>query len=359
MVTVRTSTRLWLGAAACALPGLLGAWLIFDPRFAGDDPNALGMALVSGSIVAAAVFLAESRRDLWISRLANAQAVLNQIIFSHDLTGVDLRNRDLSGLSLRGKTLRDANLEGANLRGADLSGADLRGAHLARADLRGARLVRADLRLADATSVNLEGATLWHMKAGGCVLVGANLHGARGQGADLSALTPADLKKVVESGVWGSWRAWVRPWEIGDYSQGRETLMNNVRATSSAWCGADFTGASLEKADFRYSRLGDAYNDPLEGLGLFRRVFLGITRHPQFGSPPHIFGEGIPGGPATFTDAVLDGAEFEGCTGPDLLLTRWQISQCRSNVRSEELAEGRTNAPPTTPDQPEAHTRAL
>jgi uncharacterized protein YjbI with pentapeptide repeats len=100
-----------------------------------------------------------------------------------DLRGANLRKLRLSGLPLtrmQGGLIADewtlatdyqrnmagVHMEGADLRGARLEGADLCGAHLAGADLRGARLEGADLC--------------------GAHLAGADLRGAHLEGANLS-----------------------------------------------------------------------------------------------------------------------------------------------------------------------------
>jgi uncharacterized protein YjbI with pentapeptide repeats len=96
----------------------------------------LGIALISGAVVALAVLYLQVR----LSNAAEKRNLQLQLGLQDKFPGIDLSHHDLSGFHIPGKDLRQANLTGTNLRGANLSGANLQHAILNKADLRGAKL---------------------------------------------------------------------------------------------------------------------------------------------------------------------------------------------------------------------------
>lgn len=110
-----------------------------------------------------------------------------------DLRGIDLRGADLRGVrwrscALQHADLRDACLDDAGLNGAELYAAKLDGAHGVHVDLSGANLRGCDvgalrLELSDLSWADLAGCDLRRTVWTRCVLVGANLRGAKRKGA--------------------------------------------------------------------------------------------------------------------------------------------------------------------------------
>jgi uncharacterized protein YjbI with pentapeptide repeats len=194
---------------AVVVPGL---WLWWPGRREARNRSDLGVALMTGTLVAFAVLAVQILFELRLDRLEKerqvAQDARNEILrrqaehqslglavgLQHNLTGIDLRGRDLSGLFLGRKRLKDAqlaesNLEGAFLAGSNLVGANLQSARLPHAilddtlleaailtgaDLRGARLRGARMEDADLSQADLRGAVLTD-----AVLAGAAIGGAR------------------------------------------------------------------------------------------------------------------------------------------------------------------------------------
>lgn len=226
---VSTWAVLGLGTAVVAtvvVPGVLLWWPSRGERASRSD---LGVALMTGTVIAFAVLAVQVLFELRLSRLeedrAAAQASRDAaealeadrrdlsmtIGLSRDLRGIDLRARDLSGFYMAKKDLRGvqfidarlenavlwkANLEKADLRGARLNGAmlddaALTGAWLSRADLRGASLRGAKLRGADLSRADLRSAELQGARFAGAALDGADLRGAR---YDRSTTWPAGFR---------------------------------------------------------------------------------------------------------------------------------------------------------------------
>src|SRR5215203_6178 len=115
------------------VPGLL---LLMRPGPESNRNSDLGIALISGAVVAGAVLYLQAR----LSSVAEKRNLQLQLGLQDKFPGIDLSHRDLSGFHIPGKDLRQANLTGTNLRGVNLSGANLQHAILTKADLRGAKL---------------------------------------------------------------------------------------------------------------------------------------------------------------------------------------------------------------------------
>jgi uncharacterized protein YjbI with pentapeptide repeats len=212
-----------------------------------------------------------------------------------DLTGVDLSNLDLSGIDLEHALLECANFCGANLSGASLKGAVLARANLTRANLDGASLLGANLgraileRARLTGGIDLEGATLMYADLSGASFDGAKLdrvdmYEARFKGAsfrdvrgamlnfvqsDLSGVSFAGaelikcnfiettLDEVDFSGATMTQSVFVG--SRGERVKWRTARAENVRVVKeSAFPGADFMGAMLDRSNFRGANLEGA-----------------------------------------------------------------------------------------------------
>jgi uncharacterized protein YjbI with pentapeptide repeats len=212
-----TWSVLAVGAGVLVAVVVPGVWLWWPSRRESASQRELGMALMTGTVIAFAVFAvqglfelrlarlederagAQASRDLRLAQEADRRDLALTIGLQRDLRGIDLRERDLRGFFMAKKDLREvqllgarlenvvfwaANLSKADLRGARLNGAmledaRLEGAWLTRADLRGASLRGAQLERADLSGADLRGAKLESANLREAALGGATLHGAR------------------------------------------------------------------------------------------------------------------------------------------------------------------------------------
>jgi uncharacterized protein YjbI with pentapeptide repeats len=210
------------------------------------------------------------------------------------LPGADLSGRDFSRQDLSGIDLTSANLSGARLSFTKLRGARLVGVNLGRADLLGADLSDADLTGADLTQ-----AVLVEARAVGAIfaearldraildkadLTFADLRGARGEQVLFGAAT---LREVKAAGI-DLYKAIAGKIDLegADFSRAKlvlclflEARAKGLRLTGAllektSFAGADlqkadvseargtgsvWNGATLDEADFRYSKLPDAH----------------------------------------------------------------------------------------------------
>ena len=180
---------------AVVVPGL---WLWWPSRRETSSRGELGVALLTGTLIAFAVLAVQvlfelrlsgleserlrvqAARDAILAREEDRRSLRLTIGLGGDLRRIDLRNRDLRDFHLAQKNLQGARLENARLDDAvlldaDLSDAELGGAHLSGAMLDDARLKKATLSDADLRNASLRGA----------VLVGADLSRADLRGAKL------------------------------------------------------------------------------------------------------------------------------------------------------------------------------
>lgn len=319
--------RAIFGMLFCLTPGAAATWLLLrepapDPRF---DPITTG--LVSGSVIAAIIFLAETLRDRRAARDSEFQALRLQLSVTQDLSGVDIRGHRLIGLSLRGRTLRNAHLADCDMRGMDLSYADFRGANLARANLSGCLLNGADLRLVDARGANFSNATLINADLRGGMFGGANLTQVSAQGVDCRPITHKQLHKLrARHGV--IYASHVSGLEWPSTPAGYITRLDHVRAWDSSWSSARLNHASLYKADFYYAHLGGTEvaerrgNTHLSLISLIEAVLIPSQRIHS----AHRFGPTVPPNiGADFSDTELTGAEFDSTTGDPVKLTAQQV----------------------------------
>jgi uncharacterized protein YjbI with pentapeptide repeats len=226
--------------AATVIPGLYLWWPSRSGELAKSD---LGLALMTGALIAFSVLvlefmLTQRARKLESQRQDEAEQQALQLLVGRqqNLAGIDLGCsvaedgsdcKALDDFYLSGKVLTDANLRGASLRGARLQRAHMEDAILAGADLRGSNLERAFLQRAVLDRAQLEGATLRFAN-----LEGASLRGTHLQGADLNfAIVRADLE--------------------GAQLMGAQLFGVDLQ-------NANLRSAKLQRADLRSSTLRDA-----------------------------------------------------------------------------------------------------
>jgi uncharacterized protein YjbI with pentapeptide repeats len=186
------------GVASVAL-AVLGGSLWWPERHNSVARAALGDALMTGAVVAFAIFLFQVVMEDQFSdiegRRANEQAVQDlklQVAVQDRLEGFDFRgarSKDLNDLSrfyFRGKKLSGADFRGVTLNDADFRGTDLSRAQFDEAKLNGAELISANLEGAFLNGTELLNADLTTACLRGATLAGADLTEADITGADLS-----------------------------------------------------------------------------------------------------------------------------------------------------------------------------
>jgi uncharacterized protein YjbI with pentapeptide repeats len=206
-----------VGAGILVATVVPGVWLWWPRRGDAASRSDLGLALMTGTVVAFSVLVvqvlfdsrasqledlqraAQSTRDRILQRHTEKQSLAVSIGMQRDLRDIDLHGRDLSGFILARKRLNRANLSwarldkaflaGSNLSGASLDGAHLHGAFLDDAKLVGTTLTRADLRGAYLRGAGLQGADLSGADLRGTELTDAMLRGAALGGARYDAKT--------------------------------------------------------------------------------------------------------------------------------------------------------------------------
>lgn len=236
------------GASLLVLSVVPGLYLWLPSRRDRLSRSNLGVALMTGALVAFAVLVMQVLVDVRLNQVEDQRSAQEErqsaqlmVGLEQDLTGIGLPHRDLTGFYLYGKSLRSANLRGAILSNAILTAADLTGADLIGAKLDGARLdsartvPRATLRTEEVPTAWLDDADL--RPNGGvpadlsqALLVGASLRGAHLEGAILAGarLNDADLSGASLSGA-----------DLSDTS-----------FLGADLSGADLTGTDLSGATF-------------------------------------------------------------------------------------------------------------
>src|SRR4051812_46877142 len=151
---------------------LPGAALWWPTRGHPDRRSDLGLALMSGAVIAFAVLAVQVMFDIRASdaederqAIGDRQNLQFQVARQRDLSSIALPGQDLSGFYLPDKKLTEANLEGTNLEGAvlprsDLSRANIRGADFSGANLLGSKLTEAEGPDGLFTGADLSGAVL-------------------------------------------------------------------------------------------------------------------------------------------------------------------------------------------------------
>ena len=152
--------------------------------------------------------------DSWNRHRPSVDFLSSAIIFSPDLSGIDLSSElqgsqckpksayagfFLDGINLSFGSFQNANLACFSLRGANLGYGKFQGAWLSGADLQGANLESADL-----TDVKLGGADLRGAKLVRANLAGADLSGANIEGTDFSDTNLGGGAVFSNTQPWGS-----------------------------------------------------------------------------------------------------------------------------------------------------------
>ncbi|GAB3067461.1 pentapeptide repeat-containing protein [Pedococcus soli] len=235
--------------------GMYLAW-----RFKESSPESLtaaGYSLVSGGVVALAIFVGESIRDARLEGFARSQNTLQEIRTSTDLGGRDFSARDLRGIDFSFKRLVNCDFTRANLEGAIFTESDVRGALFVGARMRRVRFTGTNARIADFSGSSLDDA----------VIVGCDIRGADFSGATmrLSAvvscsgrfLSRREMALLVREGV-GQGTRYPRTQidsqfisQAGRTDHLRSTRVTRVQARGADWCGTDLTGADLSSSIFR------------------------------------------------------------------------------------------------------------
>lgn len=144
---------------ALAIPLLLLAlslWLIRSPNGTRRD---IGKSLLTGSIVAFAVFALQLHLDGKRRSQEKQEQFRLSVGFAENLKGLE-PEFSLEGMYLSGKTLDNAELSGEDLSAVNLQGSSLHEADLTGADLSDANLYGADLTDAVLLGTDLSGADL-------------------------------------------------------------------------------------------------------------------------------------------------------------------------------------------------------
>lgn len=257
-----------------------------------------------------------SERVRQLVRIAREE---DESLAGRDFTGADLSGMDLSGLDLEG-----AFLENADLSGCDLSGAALGNAVLTRANLRGADLRGAWLQGANLGGADLRQAVLERAQMQGSVLARADLDGASLLGADL---TGADFLEARPGAV-----------DLSNAHLPRATFLkadlSGARFAEADLSDATFVECSIDQADFSGATLPKATFVTCRGA---RVSFRGAT----LDQAVFVHGSMLPD--ADFTGASMEKANLRGTllTGGELdraNLRGADLSECEASGASFEQA---------------------
>jgi uncharacterized protein YjbI with pentapeptide repeats len=248
-------------------------------RFAHLQPGAAPMDDESKARVRLLVQMALENDESLAKRDFTGADLSGMSLAGVDLSGAFLEGANLSSCDLSGASLVDAVLARADLRGAKLRGAQLTGANLGAADLRGAVLEDAEMSRAVVSRAQMAGASFararmaetdWLEAMPGavdlsgtalvqCTMIKADFTGARFSGADLSDATfvECQLDQADFSGA-----TLVKATFVTCRGEGvsfrNSNLAQAVMVHGSLFPDADFTGASMEKANLRGTDLSGA-----------------------------------------------------------------------------------------------------
>jgi uncharacterized protein YjbI with pentapeptide repeats len=249
---------LWIigivGAAifvAAVVPGMLLWW---PTRSSPEARGGFGVSLVTGAVVALAIFALQLLFEVRLDRVAQErqkQADRQNLAMSFGF------QKNLAGIPLNGADLKDFFFYGKNLRDAEFINADLTGARLTKSDLSCARFSRANLTNVTAQGVNLQGTLLDHAKLGGAILSGAyqgerrcNVHTDLG-GAYLVTASLDDVR--LEETNFSD--ADLRDADLHSSHLGgsifSNAVLNGAGFEDADLRGVDFTGADLTGAELK------------------------------------------------------------------------------------------------------------
>jgi uncharacterized protein YjbI with pentapeptide repeats len=261
-----------IGAAifvAAVVPGMLLWW---PSRNEPDARSGFGVSLVTGAVVALAIFALQILFELRLDHVeqqrqkqADRQNLELTIGLQPNLPGIQLAGEELEEFFFYGKNLRDANFARANLDGATFTDSDLSCADFSRAALTNVTAQRVDLG-----GTNLEGANL-----GEAILSNAHRRGNRRCANAHTNFTDALLRATVLDNA------------RLEESNFRGANLRGADLHSSHLEGSDFTGARLVGADLEYAHLeraflvgADLHGAELRGADLGGAFYNSQTRWP-------------------------------------------------------------------------------
>lgn len=248
-----TWTIALIGSVALAVTVIPGIRLWWPSRADPVRRSDLGLALMTGALIAFSVLLLQLLFDLRMAdtdrKRSDREDQANFQLFvtrQSNLAGVELSGKRMDGFFLQGKNLSGANLSFANLRGAvlrhsNLVGAKLRGADLTEADLVHANLSEANFEDADLTRAKFAFADLSRARMSGAILVHADL-GVATLRADLRR---ADLRFA------NLYNADLAPANLRGANL-RGATLKYATLRGAALQGADLRAAQLEGVNFSH-----------------------------------------------------------------------------------------------------------
>jgi uncharacterized protein YjbI with pentapeptide repeats len=229
-----------IGAAifvAAVVPGMLLWW---PTRHDRDARGGFGVSLVTGAVVALAIFALQILFELRLDRVdqqrqkqADQSNLELTIGLQKALPGIQLAGQEMDNFYFYGKNLRDANLAKAQLDGATFTGSDLACADFSGAVLTNVTAQRADLRGTVLTEANLADA----------ILSNAHRRGAGCSGGDHTKLDDALLTDAVLDNV------------HLEESSFKDANLRGADLHSSHLERSDFTKAHLNGADLEHTDL--------------------------------------------------------------------------------------------------------
>jgi uncharacterized protein YjbI with pentapeptide repeats len=265
---------LWIigivGAAIFVVAVVPGMRLWWPTRHDLDARSAFGVSLVTGAVVALAIFALQLLFEVRLDRVdqqRQEQADRQNLELTIGL------QTNLPGIRLSGADLQDFYFYGKNLRDADFTAADLTGATLTNSDLSCAKFSRADLTDLTAQRVDLQGTALDHAMLRGAILSGAH-QGEKRCDAHTN-LGGAFLASAVLDGV---------QLEETNFS---EANLREADLSSSHLARSDFSNALLNGADFEDADLrGAAFTGAdLSGAELKGAMYDSLTVWPRRFAP--------------------------------------------------------------------------
>jgi uncharacterized protein YjbI with pentapeptide repeats len=232
-----------------------------DRQVPGSKGN-LGAALVSGAIVAFAIFGLQLAAERQQDRLDERQRLHATINNAESLESNDLSNRDLRGFAFANKELRRASFARSKLKGVDFTGARIDGAIFRGTDLEGANLHKVEARDTSFHGANLKNAILEDSSLSGADFREAKLEGTKltGAAADTNTRWPSNFA----------------PAAAGVILLAPHADLEGVDLIYKLFDGANLTGANLRNAN-----LTDAY---ISGVNLTRANLQGAILKDALGS---------------------------------------------------------------------------
>jgi uncharacterized protein YjbI with pentapeptide repeats len=248
-----------------------------------------------------------------------------------DLNGASFEEADLSHADLTSANLRKGNLLRTNLAYATLRYTKLVDANLTAADLSFTDLWRADLTNANLTDANLAAADLQHVTFNGADFSGAIVTGVNLSGRTRYGFTPEQLYSTRSYQDRDLQGINLNNNDLSGWDFSGQNL-STAGLQSSLLGGANLAGATIRAADFRNTTSGgltpqqfystrshqenDLRNIELGGNDLSGWDFRGqnLSNASFFGWAGNAVYRGSTLANADFTDAIIDGTEFDGTT---------------------------------------------